>query len=170
MTTTVNSASPTHDVGAIPHSLSLRVRARRHRSALTGVLAQGADPSASDELAFVATKLVSPRRRRMLARSLRRTIREADDPTTALTSTVTIDRRGIRDAEGAIVALIGRLDSPRPVQAKGMAMVERLLTNTDDESPLYSPAVPGTVRRAVETATAALDPEPSQTHEFSIGA
>jgi hypothetical protein len=163
--TTIRDLAP----GRHPVSLGLRVRTARHGSAITRALAQGADPTGSDELALRARQLTTPRRRGALARNLRRTIAEAHDPRTVLTSAAIVDRRGVRDAEDAITALLTRLGSPRPVQAQGMAMIERLLTNADDESPLYSRGVPGTLQRMIHAATAALDPARSQTHEFPLG-
>ena len=63
---------------AIP--LSSRVRTAVHRGRLTRALAEGADSSASPELALRARQLTSERNRRTLARGLRRTIAEARQP------------------------------------------------------------------------------------------
>ena len=55
--------------------------------------------------------------------------------------------------------LIARLTSERPVAARGMAIVELMISNAV-ESPLYGDAKPGTLRRQVVAATAALELEP----------
>ena len=70
-----------------------------------------------------------------------------------------IDRRAVIDAEVAIDALIARLTSERPVAARGMAIVELMISNAV-ESPLYGDAKPGTLRRQVAAATSALELEP----------
>ncbi len=149
------------------NSLRLRLRARLHRANLTRALAEGADPAASDELALRGRQLTSKRNRRMLARSLRRSIADAHRPATTHGAVPIIDRRGVLDAEPAIAELVERLLAPRPVQAAGMAMVERILTNADP-SPLYSPSEPGALQQTIRAATAALDRQPAGSHEFAL--
>ena len=74
---------------------------------------------------------------------------------------VPLIRRGaVLDAQGAIGTMIERLDSPRPVCAEGMAMVEQIITNADC-SPLYNASEPRTLRRQILVATQALDPHVS---------
>jgi hypothetical protein len=72
---------------------------------------------------------------------------------------VITDRRAVLDAEDTIQAMISRLTSREPVRAEGMAIAERILTNAE-RSPLYNPSEPGSLRRAITHATAALDPQP----------
>ena len=118
--------------------LRTRMRVALHRSELTRALAEGADPTASDELALRAGQLTSARSRRTLARSMRRTIDDARRPPLARSSAVIIQRGAVLDAEDAIRTMIARLGSGRPVRAEGMARAERILTNAD-ASPLYRP-------------------------------
>ncbi|MGZ4286627.1 MAG: hypothetical protein ACXVHB_21100 [Solirubrobacteraceae bacterium] len=80
-----------------------------------------------------------------------------------------IDRRGVLDAEPVIAEMIKRLLDRQPVEAEGMAMVERMLTNADG-SPLYNASEPGTLRRTIVVAAAALDRQPPRSHEFSLAA
>ena len=80
-----------------------------------------------------------------------------------------IDRRAVLDAEPAIAEMIERLLGPRPVQAAGMAMVERILTNAD-RSPLYNPSEPGALRQTIRVATVALDRQSAGSHEFALAA
>jgi hypothetical protein len=149
-------------------SLELRIRTARHRAKLTHALAAGADPDANDELALRARQLTSQRNRRALARTLRRTVAEAHQPAiTRATVLSIINRAAVLDADDAIADMIKRLRSPCPVRPEGMAMLEWILTNAD-RSPLYNRTEPGALRRVIGVATAALDAQPSQSHEFRL--
>ncbi len=148
-------------------SLRLRIRTAVHRAELTRSLAEGADPDTSSELALRARTLTSPRNRRALARSLHRTLGEAQKPAVTRVRLSIIDRRAVLDAEGEITEMIERLNGPPPVRAQGMALLERLLTNAD-RSPLYNTAGQGTLRRAIRVADGALDAHPAQSHEFDL--
>jgi hypothetical protein len=151
------------------NSLRLWLRTSVNRAKLTRALAEGADPGASDELALRSRQLTSERNRKTLARSLRRSIVEAHRPARTRGAVSIIDRRGVLDAEPAIAEMIQRLLRPRPVQAAGMAMVERILTNAD-RSPLYNPSEPGALRQTIRVATVALDQQSARSHEFAIAA
>ena len=149
------------------HSLFVRARVGIQRSELTRALAEGTDPSSRPELALRAAQLTGKRRRRTLARTLRRTIAEAHQPAMTRAPAVIIRRGEVLNAEPAITAMIERLESSEPVGPEGMAIAERLLTNAD-HSPLYNPAEPGTLRQLVFAATAVMGPGPAQSHEFAI--
>jgi hypothetical protein len=149
------------------HSLLVRTRVAIQRGELTRALAEGTDPSSRPELALRAAQLTSNRSRRILARALRRTVAEAHRPAMTRAPVVIIRRSEVLNAQPAITAMIERLESSRPVRPEGMAIAERLLTNADN-SPLYNAAGPGTLRQLVLAATAAMDPEPAQSHEFAI--
>jgi hypothetical protein len=149
------------------HSLLLRTRVAIQRGDLTRALAEGADPSGRPELALRAAQLTGSRSRRTLARALRRTLAEAHQPAMTRARVVIIRRGEVLNAEPAITAMIERLESSEPVQPEGMAIAERLLTNAE-HSPLYNPTGPGTLRRRVLAATAAMGPGPAQSHEFAI--
>jgi hypothetical protein len=136
--------------------VQLRLKVAAHRATLTRELAEGADPVSTPELALRAAQLTDERRRRQIARSLRRTIADARQPawTRALGSIV--NRRAVLEAEEALRATITRLASPEPVAPEGMAMLERLLTD-GIWSPVYNVAEPGTLRRHLLVAKAELD-------------
>jgi hypothetical protein len=151
------------------NSLRLRLRTSVHRAKLTRALAEGVEPGASDELALRARQLTSERNRRALAGALRRSIADAHLPARTRARVSIIDRRGVLNAEGSIATIIERLRSPRPVRAKGMAMLERILTNADG-SPLYNRSEPGALRQMIRDATAALDRQPAGSHEFALPA
>jgi hypothetical protein len=82
---------------------------------------------------------------------------------------VLIQRAAVIDAESAINAMVERLRSPEPVQAQGMALAERILTNADG-SPLYNASEPGTLHDEMRGAAAALEADAPQSHQLSIAA
>jgi len=153
--------------GSRARSLGVRLRATVHHENLTRALAEGGDPKASDELALRARQLTSERNRRMLERSLRGVIAEAHGRRMTHARAI-IDRRAALDAEAAIMEMIERLGGPSPVQPQGMALLTRILTNADGSSPLYNASEPGTLRRMVRSATAALDVHAAPSHEFAL--
>ena len=165
--TTPLDSIPDHRSDRRASSLRIRLRTNVHRARLTRALAEDADPGASDELALRARQLTSERNRKTFARSLRRSIAEAHRPAGTRGVMSIIDRRAVLDAEPAIAELIERLLAPRPVQAAGMAMVERILTNADS-SPLYNPSKPGALRHTIRVATVALDRQSARSHEFAL--
>jgi len=103
----------------------------------------------------------------MLERSLRGVIAEAHGRRMTHARAI-IDRRAALDAEAAIMEMIERLGGPSPVQPQGMALLTRILTNADGSSPLYNASEPGTLRRMVRSATAALDVHAAPSHEFAL--
>jgi len=153
--------------GSHATSLRARVRAAVRRADLNRELAAGADPRASDELALRARQLTSERNRRTLARTLRRTFAEAQRAPMTRGRAVIIDRAAVLHAKDAIAEMIERLDSKRPVRAQGVALLEQILTNAD-RSPLYNRSEPGSLRRMLRVAIAAVDAEPGQSHVFEL--
>jgi hypothetical protein len=149
-------------------ALALRLTVAMKRDALVRELAAGAPPGLSPELALRASKLVNERHRRQLVRALRRATHEAHQAPMTRASISIVNRRAVVDAEVALDALIARLSSDRAVAPRGMAMVERLITD-GVASPLYNDARPGTLRRQVFAATIALGDE-SEGDEFPIAA
>ena len=151
------------------HSLRLRLRtARRTRSSRVSC-ARGTSPSTRPELALRAAQLTSDRSRRTIARSLRRAISEAHKPPMTRSRMVLIQRAAVIDAESAINAMVERLRSPEPVQAQGMALAERILTNAD-ASPLYNASEPGALHDEMRGAAAALEEDAPQSHQVPIAA
>ena len=160
-------ADLSREVRSRVRSLRVRLHTAVHGGELTRALAEGAGPNASDELALRARQLTAARNRRKLARSLRGVLVEAHDPP-VLRARAIIDRRGALDAEAAILEMIERLGSPSPVRPQGIALLMRILTNVDGNSPLYNASEPGTLRRMIRGATAALDAQPARSHEFAL--
>jgi hypothetical protein len=137
--------------------IMLRMRVAARRDSLTQALSGGADPATSPELAMWAARLTRDRHRRVIARTLRRTIADAHHPTLTRYGFVLIRRRAVIDAEHEFDALIKRLHSPEPVAPRGMALIQRIVTD-GGWSPMYSPAAPGALRHLIALATEALDP------------
>jgi hypothetical protein len=132
----------------------LRSRVWLRRGTLDRMLAEGADPSSSPELAYRAAQLASPGARRSLAAGIARTIEAAEEPIRPLTSAVPLQRREILAARDPLAQLAGDIGSADPVQIRGLALVERLLT--DGGSPLYVSHPELTLEDAVRHARAAL--------------
>lgn len=137
-------------------SLTLRAHVAAHRLALTRELSEGADPTSSPALALRAEQLTSDRRRRSLARSLRRTVHEARHPAPRRVTFGLVRRGAVIDAADAIDVLVKRLHGPEPIAPEGAALIERMLSD-GAWSPLYSTAPGGALRRLVVLATAALE-------------
>jgi hypothetical protein len=138
--------------GGIP----LRIKVAARRAALTRQLAEGADAASTAELALRAAQLTSDRQRRQLARSLRRTITDARQPAMTRALVSIVNRSAVLEADDALQATIARLADPEPVAAKGMAMLERLVTD-GVWSPVFNAAEPGTLRRQLLIAKGELN-------------
>jgi hypothetical protein len=160
---------PTDRGVAASRSLVMRMRVAASRDRLTRELAEGTEPGSSPERGLRAAQLTSDRRRKQLARTLRRTISEAHQPGLTRSRVVIINRAQVVDAEHAINAMVARLGYAEPVRAEGMAIAQRILTNADS-SPLYNSAEAGALRRQMLVATAALDTASRSDIELPIAA
>jgi hypothetical protein len=131
--------------------LAVRLNARR----LDRELADGAAPDTEIRRSLRAAALIAPCERSMLARSLRRIVRDAHDGRTALSMRAPVMRDAARGAADELDALAARLAAPVPVSVQGVAQVGRLLG--DAGSPLYGGPVHA-LRRAARRALAELEP------------
>jgi hypothetical protein len=158
---------PAH--GSLIEAVGSRIHEATKRGAFTRALAEGADPLTRPELAPRAAQLISHRERATIARSLRRTLRDAHASRPTLGGPALIRRGAVRHAEDVITAVISRLEGPHPVAPRGMAQIERMLTNADN-SPLYNHAAPGALRQAMSAVLCALEPNrgSSPDHEFPL--
>jgi hypothetical protein len=138
-------------------SIDLRIRVAAHSAALTQALAEGADPFSSAELAVRARQLTSSHERASLARTLQRILEDASRPAIGRFSVIPFCRRAVIDADEPLRVMIERLADPRPVNAEGMALIHRIITD-GTWSPLYNATAPGALRRLTVLATAALEP------------
>jgi hypothetical protein len=124
------------------------------RAALDREIARGADLTHTPRLARRARQLTSRRGRLGIARGLRNVVRAADHPDRALTSAVPVQRHEILREQGFILQIALDLESDDAVSARGVALLERMLT--DGGSPFYAPSPKGTLRHALTHAHAAL--------------
>jgi hypothetical protein len=142
----------------------LRLSTRLHRATLDEQIARGADVEGDERLALRAGQLASVGERNRLARSLERALEIARHPAEAvgnrtargLSSRVPLRVEEIRDCAGDLDALVARLRDEGAVDAQGVAMTTRLLSN--GASPLYYRSSPLTLRHAVRSARLALEP------------
>jgi hypothetical protein len=132
-----------------------RVRARLRAAELDRRLAGGASPESSVELMLRARRLIRPRERRRLARSLRMLVRSAARPGSGV-ATPPLARWDVLEAAAELERLAARLDAEGPVSVRSIALVRLLLT--DGAGPLYLRSRPGGLEGAVETALDASAP------------
>jgi nucleotidyltransferase/DNA polymerase involved in DNA repair len=142
--------------------LRLHLGVTLRRTQLDRVLARGADPDESSELALRARQLCGGRTRRSLARGIERAIAQAErySQSTALP----VNREEIARARPLLVRLAERLRAPEDASPRGVAAVRLLLT--EDTSPIMSPGwsrasgIAGALEGEARSALAALDGRP----------
>jgi hypothetical protein len=141
--------------GSTPHR-GLRLRVRLFHWKLDERLAAGVDPASELALAVRAAQLLSARHRRRLAAAMERLVREADAPPHRSFSVALEPARDqVAEARSSLLFLAYLLRHADPAGARGVAIVERLLT--DGRSDLYdSGSVRGTVALRVQMALDAL--------------
>jgi hypothetical protein len=125
---------------------------RAQRRLADELLLAGAAAYPDSLLGGRAHELTSERERRMLARSLERTVRELEGR--VLPSAVPLNRAG---------ALARRLRADEPVTARGVLLVQEFLGDGHG-SPLYNRERVPDVRPALEECLAALEPSERRTH------
>jgi hypothetical protein len=118
-------------------------------------LAAGMSPWHSDELALRARRITRRRSRSGLASGLSRAVRTTQGAT-GFSAAVRPHAGEVLEARAALLAIARRLRAPEPVAARGVAMVQLLLT--DANSPLYQPSRKGALGRRVRAAATALEP------------
>ena len=129
-------------------SIGKRTKERQRADEL---LLEGAD----EILSARAAELTSLRNRRALARSLERAARELEGR--VLPSAVPLNRAGARPHLDLVRALAARLRAAEPVSARGVLLVQALLTD-GYESPLYNRERADELRPALEHCLSALEP------------
>jgi hypothetical protein len=146
---------------------SLRSRVRRGRSIRLAILsrlqageldrqiAAGVDLRSSPLLATRARSLVRARRRNHLAAGLARGLKSAERGGQRLSTALAPDRREVLAARVVIGALERRLRSSEPVDPRGVAILQTLLT--DGESALYRPSEAGALGSRLRAAAVALE-------------
>jgi hypothetical protein len=130
----------------------LRVWLRR--GSLDRSLAAGKDPGASPELSRRARKLTSRRYRRGLAAAIRNLLDAAEERPRGFTAAVPVQRQEVLRERQMLLQLADDLESQDELKPRGIALVERLVT--DGGSPVYVPRPDGALHGALVHAHAAL--------------
>jgi len=112
--------------------LTARLRARR----LDLELAAGTPPEATAALALRGYRLADLRRRRVLAQTLRRLVREAGHDRPPGWARITPRRERVTATAQALTTLADTLARPGPVAPRGVAQAWLLVT--DGTGPLYN--------------------------------
>jgi hypothetical protein len=132
-----------------------RIMTHARSFALDGQLADGASPEATVQLALRAQQLTSMRERRGLAAGIENILASVTQPPRSHWSPVPVCRDRVRDAASDFQALAGKLLTPAPVPAQGVAQTSMLLH--DGGGPLYRRSSPDDLRARIRQAAAALD-------------
>jgi hypothetical protein len=136
------------------NSIPLKGRVWLRRRSLDTRLAQGASPDEGPELAARANQLVSQHTRSVLANGIERAVEAAAERGGSFGSSAPLNRPEIESSRAELLRLAEELRSPGPLQPRGVALTEQLLTRGD--SPLYGPSAEGSLRGAVRHALTAL--------------
>jgi hypothetical protein len=146
--------------------IRLALVARWRAGELDRQLAAGADPDAAALLAIRGRRLTSRGHRARVAAGLARAAEDAVAIPHAFSAAVRPDAREVAAARVVLATLDRRLRAPEPVSARGVALLESLLT--DGTSPLYRPTEPGALGSRLRAAAAALEP-PARHARVRIG-
>ncbi|CDO25970.1 hypothetical protein MMAG44476_26084 [Mycolicibacterium mageritense DSM 44476 = CIP 104973] len=137
----INSAKAPGDTRAEQDrtpSIRARIVARVRSAKLDAMLAVGVPAPAGSALAVRAARLTSVAEREAIARTLRHVVREAErqqDCGLLVTARIPLHHKNIAAAVDVIDKITLRLHAPLPVSARGMARLNRILT--DGCGPLY---------------------------------
>ncbi|MDV3126275.1 hypothetical protein M1247_15240 [Mycobacterium sp. 21AC1] len=115
-------------------SMRAKLTARLRSGQLDAMLAVGTPAPPGSPLAVRADRLTSVGEREAIARAFRLAVCEADGSMTP-SSCIPLHGNNIAHARPVIDAITLRLHSPLPVNARGMARLNRVLT--DGRGPLY---------------------------------
>jgi hypothetical protein len=133
---------------------ALRLEVRWSHWSLDERLAAGFDPASDPALALRAAQLRSPRRRRRLAAWLERLVSDSEVTWSGMSAAVPIVRGQVSEARDSLLRLAKALRDAGRVRPRGVAMVERLLTDAD--SVIYTKSARGAVELQVQAALGAL--------------
>ena len=133
--------------------LTLRARVLLRRGTLDRLLAAGSDPCWDPELALRAAQVTAWARRRALAESLERAVRDAEAPP-RWSCAAPLDRPAVRAAASELRALADGLAAEAGPAPQGVALAAQLLR--DPGSPLYAPGDEDALRVGAEIALGAL--------------
>ena len=132
----------------------LRVRVLWARGRLDGMLARGADPGPSPELALRAAQLTARRHRAALADSLEDVVHTAEGRRSTRSARPPLASREVRAARAALLGIAFQLRQDAEVHPAGVVLAQRLIT--DGSGPLYIHAQHDGLWHAARDAAAAL--------------
>jgi len=135
--------------------VGVRLRTLVRRGRLDSMLAEGADPASSPELALRGQRLTRRAYRRALADSFDEAISVAEGRELRLSAVPPLATREVRAARAALLELSRALRSQRQVAPAGVALAQRLLT--DGAGPLYLTSEHDALWHAARRATVALE-------------
>jgi hypothetical protein len=135
-----------------------RLQARIAGPSLDARLAGGEQPWSDPVLASRASQLVTDRNRRRLVQGLERALAGPPDRV-SFSSAVACNHQAVEVARPALEQLVQALYSRDQVQAQGIVLTHRLLT--DPCSALYHPAELDELDEVARQALVALAPEPA---------
>ena len=142
----------THATRLLGPSKTMRAAARLRHDGLDRALTDGADPAASPLIAARTTQLASVSIRRRIAAGLERLAQSADEPRGRFR--ILPSPAAIRKNRSLLLELAGMLRGDRPVYARGVAMLNVILT--DAAGPTYSDRRGDALTRELEVARASL--------------
>lgn len=130
---------------------ALRLEARWSHWSLDERLAAGFEPESDPALAARAAQLCSPRHCRRLAASVELLAHESEvAPRRGMSSAVPIAREQVSESHESLLRLAAVLRGAEEVRPRGVAVVERLLTDSD--SYVYTRCARGVVELQVQLA------------------
>jgi hypothetical protein len=136
-------------------SLRLRARVRLRWRTLDMQLAEGANPLEDAAVALRARQLVSRPTREQFAAELEGLVRHAERLPLPRSVAAPLPRPQILEARTGLLALATCLRADRPLYARGMALLSRLLT--DGNGPAYRARADRTLPDALRAVADALD-------------
>jgi hypothetical protein len=146
---------------------ALRARVGWSHWSLDAMLVAGDDPARDPALALRAEQLRTGRNRRRLAAWVERLARESDGAgTRGVSATVPVVREEVTEARDSLLTLAYILRNAEDVRPRGVAMVERLLT--DAGSVVYTDSARGAVELQVQIALDYLVGDRGATAEASV--
>lgn len=142
--------------GAVLREVTWRERlsAAVHGAALDHVLANGTPPEAGVALTLHARRLIAPRTRRRIAKTLRGIVDAAHRPVRAPARPPAVH---VWRAADELLALAAALERSQAVDVRGVALARELLR--DGRGVLYADRGGRCLAKVAAAATAALDPE-----------
>jgi hypothetical protein len=135
-------------------SIRLRIMQRLRRWELTRALADGADVLSDALLAVRARDLTGSKERRRIASGIDKLLDAAEQRSFRFSAAAPFDGAAVLEARDELRTLAAHLRSDEPVDARGVALADVLLTDTD--SAVYPPTDTDRLRAATRTAINAL--------------